>query len=85
MKTEDFLSRLEKVERSGSGWIACCPAHGDSNPSLSVSESGGKILVHCHAGCTAQAVVDAMGLKMADLFTDGKGTGLRPEPLTKGE
>ena len=71
MKIEDFLSRLEKVEQSGGGWIACCPAHGDSNPSLSISESGGKILVHCHAGCTAQAVVDAMGLKMADLFVDG--------------
>jgi hypothetical protein len=71
MKIEDFLSRLEKVERSASGWIACCPAHGDSNPSLSISESGGKILVHCHAGCSAQAVVDAMGLKLADLFVDG--------------
>lgn len=70
MTIEDFLSRLEKVEQSGSGWVACCPAHGDSNPSLSVNESGGKILVHCHAGCSAQAVVDAMGLKMADLFVD---------------
>lgn len=78
MKTEDFLSRLEKVERSASGWIACCPAHGDSNPSLSISESGGKILVHCHAGCTAKAVVDAMGLKMADLFVDGGSRGRSP-------
>lgn len=72
MKIEDFLSRLEKVEQSGGGWIACCPAHGDSNPSLSVSESGGKILVHCHAGCSASAIVEAMGLKMRDLFTDDK-------------
>ena len=72
MKTEDFLSRLEKVEQSGGGWIACCPAHGDSNPSLSVTESGGKILVHCHAGCSADAIVGAMGLKMRDLFVDSK-------------
>jgi hypothetical protein len=83
MKIEDFLSRLEKVERSASGWKACCPAHGDSNPSLSVSESGGKILVHCHAGCEPQAVVDAMGLKMADLFTDDAGHN-SPPPQDQG-
>ena len=70
MKIEDFLSRLEKVEQSGGGWIACCPAHGDSIPSLSISERGGKILVHCHAGCSASAIVEAMGLKMRDLFTE---------------
>lgn len=78
MRIEDFLSRLEKVERSGSGWVACCPAHGDSNPSLSVSEHDGKILVHCHAGCSAQAVVEAMGLKLRDLFTDDTGRESNP-------
>ena len=83
MKIEDFLSRLEKVERSASGWIACCPAHGDSNPSLSVSESGGKILVHCHAGCSASAIVEAMGLKMRDLFTDDAGHN-SPSPQDQG-
>ena len=75
VKIEEFLERLEGVERSASGWLACCPAHGDSNPSLSVSESGNKILVHCHAGCTTDAIVAAVGLKMKDLFTD---SDLRP-------
>lgn len=79
MRIEDFLSRLEKVERSGGGWVACCPAHGDSNPSLSVSEHDGKILVHCHAGCSAQAVVEAMGLKLRDLFVDARPGGARIE------
>ena len=69
MQITDFLSRLEKVEQSGGGWIACCPAHGDSIQSLSISESGGKILVHCHAGCSVSAIVEAMGLKIKDLFT----------------
>lgn len=65
-----FLTRLQKVRKSGTkGWIACCPAHDDQNPSLSVSlGQRGQILVHCHAGCSAEEVVQALGLKMTDLF-----------------
>ena len=71
MKIDDFLERLEGVTQISGGWMACCPAHGDSNPSLSVNEgSDGRILVKCHAGCETSAVVDAMGLKMSDLMPD---------------
>jgi hypothetical protein len=28
----------------------------------------GKVLVHCHAGCTTETIVETLGLKMADLF-----------------
>lgn len=72
MKIGEFLSRLEGVQAAGEGaWVARCPAHGDEHPSLSVAEKGGRILVHCHVGCTAEAVVGAMGLRMRDLFADG--------------
>ena len=37
-----------------------CPAHEDKTPSLSVSESSGKILVKCHAGCSQMAVIEAL-------------------------
>ena len=37
-----------------------CPAHDDSTPSLSVSEKGGKVLIHCHSGCLQDAVVEAL-------------------------
>jgi hypothetical protein len=65
-----FLARLQKVRKSGpKGWIACCPAHDDQNPSLGVSlGQKGKILVHCHAGCSAEEVVQALGLNITDLF-----------------
>ena len=52
--------------------MACCPAHKDAKPSLSVAERDGKILVHCQAGCTTEAVVSAMGLTMQDLFVKPK-------------
>ncbi|MBP3405212.1 MAG: hypothetical protein J6N18_03860 [Kiritimatiellae bacterium] len=65
----DFLSRFEGVQQSGGGWVARCPAHGDDNPSLSIARGeDGRWLVHCHAGCSAEAVVSAVGLKMCDLM-----------------
>lgn len=73
MQIQDFLKRLKGEQRgSGEQYMACCPAHGDTKPSLSVTERDGKILVHCQAGCTTEAVISAMGLTMQDLFDDPK-------------
>lgn len=47
-----------KAKKSGSGWIAKCPAHDDETPSLSISEVDGKVLVKCHAGCDQDAVIE---------------------------
>ena len=44
-------------QRRGDGWMAHCPAHEDKQPSLSIAERDeGRILLHCHAGCTFDAV-----------------------------
>jgi hypothetical protein len=32
--------------------------------------SDGKVLVHCHAGCTPEDICAAMGIEMSDLFLD---------------
>lgn len=50
-----------------------CPAHDDEHPSLSVSESNGKILVKCHAGCSQDLVISA--LKKKGLWPSGNGNG----------
>lgn len=69
IEEHDFLSRFEGVQQSGGGWVARCPAHGDDNPSLSIARGeDGRWLVHCHAGCSAEAVVESVGLKMRDLM-----------------
>jgi hypothetical protein len=49
-----------KARRSGTGWIARCPAHADKTPSLSITERDGKVLVHCHAGCAQTDVIAAL-------------------------
>jgi AAA domain len=43
--------------KSGNGWIARCPCHGDGKPSLSISDGAGTALVHCHAGCSQRDVI----------------------------
>ncbi|EAQ78790.1 DUF3987 domain-containing protein [Blastopirellula marina] len=70
MKTvEDILGLLQSVHRQGSGWMACCPAHDDHTPSLSISEGDdGKVLMKCFAGCDFEKVVSALGLTIADLM-----------------
>jgi hypothetical protein len=63
MSVFDILNKLKGVRRSGSGWVALCPAHDDSRHSLSVGEGeGGRLLVHCHAGCSYEAICLALGL-----------------------
>ena len=55
--------------KSGDGWTCRCPAHDDTNPSLSIhAGDDGRALVHCHAGCSVGSVCDAIGLRTADLF-----------------
>ena len=68
---EELITRLKRARRSGAGWAACCPAHDDRTPSLSVSvgENGG-ILLKCFAGCELEAIVSALGLAVSDLFAE---------------
>src|SRR5688500_14797757 len=72
MNAAEFLTRLEKVKRTAEGeWVACCPAHEDRSPSLAVKEAqDGRILIHCFAGCSFEAVCGASGVGMADLFPE---------------
>jgi putative DNA primase/helicase len=61
MNAEQIAVGLGKYVRNQSGFKACCPAHNDKSPSLSISDADdGKILVRCHAGCDQGAVIDAL-------------------------
>lgn len=76
------LSRLDGARRSGKGWLAKCPAHQDRSPSLSLSEGDkGNVLLHCHAGCEAIAVLDALGLDFETLFPAGLESKSKRTPV----
>ena len=70
MNLNDFLYQLEDVTGSGKQYSAKCPAHDDRKASLSVSEGeDGRILLNCHAGCSAEEICGALGIKVSDLFS----------------
>jgi len=67
--TENILSRLSGVRKSGQGWIARCPAHEDGNASLSVTiTESGRLLAHCFSGCAFNEIREALGL-VGERFT----------------
>jgi len=70
--TQEFLSRLDGVMKTSNGWDARCPCRNDDkNPSLSVAERDGVILVHCHraGGCTVDQIAASVGLTIKDLMS----------------
>ena len=64
---DTLLQRLEGVQASGSGWRARCPSCGGKSRKLSITESCGKILLHCFGCNDAEGVLAAIGLTWADL------------------
>lgn len=71
MTLSDFLDRLQGVKGRDGKYMARCPHHGDSTPSLSVSlGKDNKILLKCFAGCSTEDIVWSMDLQMKDLFAE---------------
>lgn len=48
------------ARKTARGWVARCPAHDDRSPSLSIADRDGRVLVHCFAGCSQAAVIEAL-------------------------
>lgn len=77
---ERFLSALRahgyEPKQQGAQWVCRCPAHLDHKPSCTFCEGeDGRVLLYCFAGCTAEAIVAAIGLTMRDLMP-GPVTGV---------
>ena len=70
MAIDDVLSRVDAVKRTGeSRWIGRCPAHPDRRPSLAIREvPDGRVLIHCFAECSTEAVLSALGVEFDALF-----------------
>lgn len=67
---EKLLPRLAQAKQIAPGkWIALCPAHDDRRPSLSIRETDdGTVLLKCWSGCGGADIVEAVGLRLHDLF-----------------
>lgn len=51
---------LGGAKRDGASWRCLCPAHDDRDPSLSIAQKNGKLLVVCRAGCEQENVLAAL-------------------------
>jgi 5S rRNA maturation endonuclease (ribonuclease M5) len=75
LKLIDALKAAGKTVKANGqdSYMAQCPAHDDGRPSLSVRKVAGQVLTYCFAGCTAESIVQALGMTMADLYDNPKG------------
>jgi hypothetical protein len=91
MQLHEFISLLEakglKPRQLANGqWLVHCPAHDDAKPSLSVTESDGRILCKCFAGCGIDDICAALGITTKDLRTDDNlGQGVTLSDLAQGD
>jgi DNA primase len=68
----EILPHLKRVRQHGQNYRASCPIHGeDKDPSLSLTERDGKVLIHCFVcGASGLDVVQELELKSGVLFSD---------------
>ena len=65
---ELVLPKLDNVRKSGSGFMARCPAHDDGRASLSVAAgTEHPVVLNCHAGCERDDVLAKLGLTWEQL------------------
>ena len=77
----DLSARLGGFRADGNGWRACCPAHEDRTPSLSIALGRtGRIVVKCHAGCSFDQVVTALGMSASDFAPEQLVGSAPPAP-----
>ena len=79
MTAREFAALVDGRAVGRNRFQARCPAHRDRSPSLSIAEGrDGRILLHCFAGCSTDAILAALNLSRRDLF---QGPPPKPEQL----
>ena len=54
---EKIVELTSAKETHYGGFVGHCPIHNDKKPSLSITDRGDMLLVHCHAGCRQEDVI----------------------------
>jgi hypothetical protein len=72
--TEGILNLLSSVRPLGNNrYIALCPAHEDHSRSFTLRQTeDGKLLIHCFAGCRPTDICQALGIRLADLYSTSR-------------
>lgn len=77
LTVQKVLRLVSDYKSSGSGYMAVCPAHDDSTPSLSINEAkDGRLLMKCFAGCCFEKILEALHERRKEMKT------MKKPPLT---
>jgi hypothetical protein len=75
ISAREIAEALGGQRQADGSYMARCPAHADKTPSLAIKDGNkGFPVVHCHAGCTQETVIEAL-----------RDKGLWPEESEKAE
>ena len=68
-----------KIVRRYADHVQCnCPAHSDKQASLTISKGRKCVLFHCHAGCTIESILLAVGIEKSDTFFESISNPVSP-------
>lgn len=60
---------IEHRRTGDDSYMACCPAHRDRSPSLSLKGlHDGRVLMHCFAGCSWDEILFVLDMEPADIM-----------------
>lgn len=74
------LSKLPSARQRGENqYEARCPSHDDRRASLGIRVGdSGWVMLHCQAGCTRDAVLESLGLRLADIGPEREPPSRKP-------
>ena len=75
MQFDEVLTHFEIQKRYGDKAQARCPCHDDKQASLTITKGRRSALLHCHAGCNFEDIIQKVGLKKQDLYFEERPPG----------
>ncbi|MFQ9014463.1 MAG: VapE domain-containing protein [Lacrimispora saccharolytica] len=75
MQFDEILAHFQVQKRFGDRVQARCPCHDDKQASLTITKGRRSALLHCHAGCNFEDIVQKVGLKKQDLYFEERPPG----------
>lgn len=75
MQYDEILTHFQVQKRFGDRAQARCPCHDDKQASLTITKGCRSALLHCHAGCNFEDIIQKVGLKKQDLYFEKRTSG----------
>lgn len=75
MQFDEILAYFQIQKRYGDKAQARCPCHDDKQASLTITKGRRSVLIHCHAGCNFEDIIQTVGLKKQDLYFEERPLG----------